>query len=94
VIVEIVSKDTIIPTIGYVPKLRRAQFDCELARPNGGGPMLARFVHLQNGRDTSFAQLYGTRDCLRKRMDNFSRLVSRSHLSPRIPAGCKLNYCR
>jgi hypothetical protein len=35
--VEIVYEDTIIPTIGYVPKLRRAQFDCELARPNGGG---------------------------------------------------------
>jgi hypothetical protein len=34
--VEIVCEDTIIPTIGYVPKLRRAQFDCELARPNGG----------------------------------------------------------
>ena len=35
--VEIICKDTIIPTIGYVLKLRRAQFDCELARPNGGG---------------------------------------------------------
>jgi hypothetical protein len=34
--VEIVCEDTVIPMIGYVPKLRRAQFDCELARPNGG----------------------------------------------------------
>jgi hypothetical protein len=46
----------------------------------------------RHGRDTSFAQLYGTRGCLRRRMENFSRVVSRSHLSARIPAGCKLKY--